>query len=207
MFFVNEIQPPGSLTRMSFRNVVEEVEDSGLEEVVWGMAYPDLAHAFLPWLRRDLLLDRGHALEETWVKSAQNHGSPCLRRGLLEWNRGVIEGWRPATIFNSTFVETGERLQISTIPVGDKGFPIGRKEFFYLYDADIRIATAARLSATYPYISPAARPLYSQGSPLWPKRPPDYGYLHAVDGGYFHNSGLCALTEWLNEALTERERV
>src|SRR5439155_25965911 len=89
MFFVNEIQSPGSPTRMSFRNVVEEAEDSGLEEVVWGMAYPDLAHAFLPWLRRDLLLDRGHALEETWVKSARNHGSPSLATGLLEWNRGV----------------------------------------------------------------------------------------------------------------------
>ena len=208
MFFVNEIQPPGSTTPMSFSNVVQEAEESGLAEVVWGMAYPDLGHAFLPWFRRDLLLDRGHVLEETWVKSARDHGSPSLAKGLLEWNRGVVEGWRPATIFNATFVESGERLQISTIPVGDKGWPIGRKEFFYLYNADIRVATAARLSATYPYVSPAARPrLYSQGSPLFPDRPPDYEHLHAVDGGYFDNSGLCALTEWLNEALTQREDV
>ena len=207
MFFVNEIQPPGSTKPMVFSNVVAEAEDSGLEEVVWGMAYPDLAHAFFPWLRRDLLLDRGHALEETWVRSAREHGSPSLATGLLGWNRGVIEGWRPATIFNSTFVESGERLQISTIPVGDKGLPEGRREFFYLYNADIRVATAARLSASYPYVSPAARPFYEQGSPLFQGRPAHYNHVHAVDGGYFDNSGLCALTEWLNEALTEREQV
>jgi hypothetical protein len=207
MFFVNEIQPPGSPKAMSFQRVVAEAEDSGLEEVVWGMAYPDLAHAFLPWLRRDFLLDRGHTLEETWVRSAREHGSPSLATGLLEWNRGVAEGWRPATIFNSTFVESGERLQISTCPVDDKGLREGRREFFYLYNADIRVATAARLSASYPYVSPAARPFYAGASPLFPKRPDHYGHLHAVDGGYFDNSGLCALTEWLNEALTQRERV
>src|SRR5205814_1497489 len=100
MFFVNAIQPPGSAVRTSFTNVVQEAEESGLAEVVWGMTYPDLAHAFFPWLRSDLLLDRGHALEETWVKAANKYhkkGS-SLGKGLLEWNRGVEEGWRPATI-------------------------------------------------------------------------------------------------------------
>jgi hypothetical protein len=129
---------------------------------------------------------------------------------LLEWNRGVEEGWRPATIFNSTFAESGERLQISTIPAGatvNGKLPVGRWEFFYLYNADIRVATAARLSATYPYVSPAARPFYGGASPVWPDRPQDYAHLHAVDGGYFDNSGLCALTEWLNEALEERANV
>jgi hypothetical protein len=42
---------------------------------------------------------------------------------------------------------------------------------------------------------------------VWPDRPQDYAHLHAVDGGYFDNSGLTALTEWLNEALEERAKV
>ena len=211
MFFVNAIKPSGSTVRMSFADVVREAEESGLSEVVWGMTYPDLVHAFFPWLRQDLLLDRGHTLEETWVKAATtSRSSPSLARSLLEWNRGVEEGWRPATIFNSTFAESGERLQISTIPAGatvNGKLPVGRWEFFYLYDADIRVATAARLSATFPYISPAARPYYGGASPVWPDRPQDYAHLHAVDGGYFDNSGLTALTEWLNEALEERAKV
>jgi hypothetical protein len=205
MFFVNEIQRPGSPREMKFENVVAEAEDSGLEEVVWGMAYPDLFHAFLPWVRSDLFLDRGHALERSWIRSARKHGSPSLKKGLLKWRRGVIEGWRPATIFNSTFVETGERLQISTCPVDDTGPSKARREFFNLYNADIHVATAARLSASYPYVSPPARPGFTRGSGLFPKCRDYYGWVHAVDGGYFDNSGLCALTEWLGEALSERE--
>lgn len=212
MFFVNEIRSPDSGHSMSLKKIVEEAEDSGLEEVVWGLTYPDLGHACFPFLRNNLFLDRGHTLEEAWIKSAREHNSPPLDAGLLEWNRGVIEGWRPATIFNATFVESGERLQISTIPVGDKkpsgNKPSkGRREFFYLYNGDIRVATAARLSASFPYVSPAARPSYKEGAPVFPDQPRYYRHMHVVDGGYFDNSGLCALTEWLDEALREREVV
>ena len=42
---------------------------------------------------------------------------------------------------------------------------------------------------------------------MWRDRPRDYAHLHAIDGGYFDNSGLVALTEWLNEALEERAKV
>jgi hypothetical protein len=129
---------------------------------------------------------------------------------LLEWNRSVEEGWRPAIIFNSTFAESGERLQISTTPSWTKVAgvaPPGRQEFFYIYNADIRVATAARLSATFPYIAPATRPLCPSGSPVWPDKPQSYAHMHAVDGGYFDNSGLCALSEWLDQALEQRDQV
>jgi Patatin-like phospholipase len=207
MFFVNEIRAPDSNRMMRLEKIVEEAEDSGLEELVWGLTYPDLAHALFPFFRCDLFLDRGHTLEEAWVKSAHEHGSPPLDVGLLDWTRGVIEGWRPATIFNATFVESGERLQISTIPVRDKKPSHGRREFYDLYDADIRVATAARLSASFPYVSPAARPSYKGDSPVSPGQPQYYRHMHVVDGGYFDNSGLCALTEWLDDALAKWEDV
>ena len=211
MFFANAIQPANSANSMSFDDVVEQAESSSLSEVVWGLTYPDFAHAIFPWGRADLILDRGHTLEEAWVKTAkQKTPAPALTQGLLEWNRSVEEGWRPAIIFNSTFAESGERLQISTTPswtvVGGNP-PPGRQEFFYIYNADIRVATAARLSATYPYVSPATRPFFPNGSPVWKDKSKDYGHAHAVDGGYFDNSGLCALTEWLDEALEERDNV
>jgi hypothetical protein len=216
MFFVNEISGPNAGQSMQFKEIVQEAEESGLEEVVWGLAYPDLGHAFLPLARHDLLLDRGHALEEVWAKTAEEHHSPDLRDSLLKWNQGVMEGWRPATIFNATLVESGERLQISTSPVRDipgspdnrdKKVSLGRQEFFDLFKGDIRIATAARLSASYPYVSPAARPTDESASALARGTDSRYAQMHVVDGGYFDNSGLCALTEWLNEGLTERENV
>ena len=220
MFFVNEIRSPDSGESMSCENVVAEAEETGLEEVVWGMTYPDFWHAVAPFAWRNRLLDRSHALEEAWIKTAQKHESPPLDASLLEWNRGVSQGWRPATIFNATLVESGERLQISTSPVRDKTKQLvadqqpvaprdehgaGRQELFDLFKGSIRIATAARLSASFPYVSPAARPTDEAVSVLTPGTAKKYAAMHVVDGGYFDNSGLCALTEWLQEGLTERE--
>ena len=51
------------------------------------------------------------------------------------------------------------------------------------------LETAARMSAAFPYVSPEARP---DGV--------DQG-VHLGDGGYFDNSGVFALSEWLKEAV------
>ena len=52
---------------------------------------------------------------------------------------------------------------------------------------DIAIATAARLSAAFPFVSPAARPK-PRSTRLQPF-PQGAENLHLVDGGYFDNSG------------------
>ena len=54
---------------------------------------------------------------------------------------------------------------------------------------DISLVTAARLSATFPYVSPAARPNIAGTQ------------IHAVDGGYTDNYGMATLLAWLQEAL------
>jgi hypothetical protein len=51
------------------------------------------------------------------------------------------------------------------------------------------VVTAARLSASFTYVAPAARP-ESIGN-----------RFHLVDGGYHDNYGMATLTEWLDEAL------
>src|SRR5205814_2067624 len=63
---------------------------------------------------------------------------------------------RPALIFNSTIVETGQRLAISTVPI--RHGLIGETEFTPRYCAEIAISTAARLSATFPFVTPTGLP-------------------------------------------------
>src|SRR5262249_27402625 len=61
-----------------------------------------------------------------------------------------------------------------------------------LGDRDLRAATAARLSASFPYVSPAARSHLGD---------PDSALAHVVDGGYYDNYGVTSLVEWLDYAL------
>ena len=57
------------------------------------------------------------------------------------------------------------------------------------------MATAVRLSASFPYVSPSAR---SNGLP------PHYPDWHLVDGGYYDNYGIFTLLDWLDAALMDR---
>jgi hypothetical protein len=59
-------------------------------------------------------------------------------------------------------------------------------------DVGLKAVTAARLSAAFPYVSPAATLDLAGVEPL-----------HLVDGGYYDNYGLVALTQWLDDALEE----
>jgi len=120
---------------------------------------------------------------------------PRRRRGLAAGYNiqfDICRVGRAASDLNNSSRRNGQRKTPS------------RATGIFLYNANIRVATAARLSATYPYVSPATRPYYDGASPVFPNRPADYDHLHAVDGGYFDNSGLCAVTEWLNKVLEEK---
>jgi hypothetical protein len=58
-------------------------------------------------------------------------------------------------------------------------------------ELDVAVVTAARLSATFPYVTPASRSNASGPQP------------HIVDGGYYDNYGMSTLVEWLDEALAD----
>jgi len=106
---------------------------------------------------------------------------------MKQWREDVRHGLRPAVIFNGTASESGDRFLIAST---DASFA-GAQRFFELFPArDIDVPTAARLSATFPYVSPLARA--SAGSV-------ESGY-HVGDGGYYDNSGLLSTVDWLNEA-------
>jgi hypothetical protein len=159
---------------------------SSLSAVGWGLAYPDLVRtgpilgAFVPQT-----FDRGWSLENAWATAWRDAKQP--RPTMTEWRHDVQNGRRPAVIFNATVSESGERFLVSSTDTSSEG----TEQFFDLYpNVDIGVATAARLSATFPYVSPLARA--SAG-------PATYAY-HIGDGGYYDNSGLLSAVEWLRDA-------
>src|SRR6202011_1441259 len=54
---------------------------------------------------------------------------------------------------------------------------------------DANVETSVRMSATFPFVSPAARAHL------------DCISAHLVDGGYYDNSGISALNTWLRQAV------
>jgi hypothetical protein len=155
------------------------VQASSLDDIAWGLAYPDLIRGFLPLFR----FDRGQALENAWTRDG---GVAAL---LGTWRDDVYAAKRPAIIFNATLVDTGERLLIGTTRIGWESAP-GLRNFEDLYPGvDVQVVTAARLSAAFTYVSPAARPDLPG---------PHY---HVVDGGYYDNYGMSTLMQWLDQAL------
>src|SRR5260221_96874 len=184
---------------------VKASRGSSLSQVTKALAYNDLCRAFLPFLLLDKYDDRGLALQHAWIYNAKcgpsDYGAELERATLRSWGAAALSGRIPAVILNSTVVEEGKRLAFSTIPLKDESSP-GFVEFNTLYPGyDIPIATAARLSSAFTFVSPASRP---DGPGLDSPRPdgsPHPEYLHLVDGGYLDNSGISGLVQWLKQTI------
>jgi hypothetical protein len=233
MYFVTAYQLEGFLSKRSpengkWRRLLQAVADvakrSGLSEAIRGVAYTDFIRAIAPFCLADIYCDRGEGLERAWVSNANelsaSYSNTLLRATLRGWQKDVARGALPAVIFNSTIVETGERLAFSTAPCGACRSKDGLatcatfQDFSSLYEgADIAITTAVRLSSTFPFISPAARPLPADslpdGKPVadGPREASAIGRftmnLHLADGGYYDNSGVAALVQWLHNGLRD----
>jgi hypothetical protein len=195
MYFVNAYQDDGSLATASLSSVVKQAAHSSINAIAWGLVYPDFLRTFCPICFRSI--DRGQALEEAWVRVDKQTEAGLDETTLAEWQKDALQRRKPAVIFNTTITDTGERLLLATSAPrktsqeesGNWGK--GSRTFFDIYpDGDIRVVTAARLSATFPYVSPAARA--NRSGPQF----------HIVDGGYYDNYGISSLAQWLNEALT-----
>ncbi len=200
-------------------NLVDSAEQSSLDQVTWGLAYPDLLFGLLPAIKGIgvangqirtsdsgfIFMDRGRMLESSWRNRLPASQTDAT---LLSWEKDTAAGIRPAVIFNSTLVETGDRYLLSssgfTKPAANQAKLeqyLGRWEFFKLYpNSDLRVVTAARLSATFPYVTPASRMLRNDSD----KNADARFYRpepHAVDGGYYDNYGMVSLLDWLNNGL------
>lgn len=196
MYYLDAFDPdasPGSLAA-----VRAKAGASSLSSLAWGLLYRDLWAFIRPdsWKT-----GRGAALERRW-NDLLAHGDGTL----LHWRGPVVRMEMPALVFNATLVESGERLALSTLPtltqsdacVVDGGFDReasvargrGRRRFSELYpDEDVAVTTAARLSATFPWVTPLALPdgaKHAHG-----KR------YHVGDGGYYDNYGVMSALEYI----------
>lgn len=174
-------------------NVREKVREAAmapsLDAIAWGFAFPDLMRLSLPdWLARkfqSLEFDRGKVLEEFWTKQLEKVASRDEQFDFVTLKRRIEDGELPSFVFNATIVETGQRFLISPVRIHQE---TGRecKELVNVYsNANLHLTTAARLSSTFPYVTPTCCPLNRRG-----------GY-HVCDGGYADNEGIVTAVEWL----------
>jgi hypothetical protein len=147
--------------------------------------------------------------------------SPVL---LSQWRGAIENGSKPAVIFNATVMETGRRIlftPISSVQSKWTGWDSSNKtldperysypqtfpEFIGAGDKwSVDVWTAARLSATFSYVSPAARASFAtwENGKVSERRIPEAGSLalqHIIDGGYHDNSGVASALDWLGAAI------
>jgi hypothetical protein len=124
---------------------------------------------------------------------------------LADWRKRITAGRLPIVVFNATLVETGQRYVLSPVkrPPLDEEPPKAHQaqDLYDLYgkQATVKSVTAARLSATFPYITPICRPYPRDGV----ARDNDY---HVADGGYFDNEGIFTAAEWIKAILDKPDR-
>jgi len=190
-FYVHHLANPTEA-----RQPDEAAAESSLDEVAWGLGWTDLLRALCPWIF-GFFIGRGRAIEKAWcmaAATAEGH-RPALEDPLSSWNSKTASGVIPAVVMNATIAETGERLLLSTSCFGGQTSAgkarVDARELHRINgeNFDVSIATAARLSASFPYVTPASR---ANGPGPQP---------HVVDGGYYDNYGMATLVEWLDEAL------
>ncbi len=187
--------------------------ESSLEASVWGLAYPDLLRFISPPAVSSTV-DRGWAIEQAWSELlARDCAKPDWR--LRSCVTPARNGKLPVPAFNATLAETGQRLVIAPVVLkGSLAGPPEAVEFGYLFPhgADLRVATAVRLSAAFPYVSPISRP---HRLPMDPsvqtidaeqQRLDDYRHYlqncHVVDGGYSDNEGATTASNRPKRALS-----
>lgn len=187
-----------------FDGAVTKAGTSSLSASAWGLAYPDFWRSFSIRHPFDRMLDRAWAMERAWERTLGRDQPPTL----AEWGDKAREGEMPVLLFNATVSETGERFLMPTLQLRsilgcedpDGECDDGKETLETLHGGhDMSVVTAARLSATFPFVSPIAR--------AWGVDPQDGRAFHIADGGYYDNFGVVSLVEWLSVLLEEAEPI
>ncbi|MBD2503544.1 patatin-like phospholipase family protein [Anabaena azotica] len=197
MFYLDRFGEQGFPEPEQLDKIFKSATEDSLDATGWGLAYPDLLRLIgLPFLVQKEQdngnatdQDRGTAIEIDWQGEMK---TPDASFG--SWRKKIHQGILPIPIFNATLVEDGRRFLVSPMTFcndNDKHFA----DFNTLYPGfDIDVTTSARLSATFPYVSPVCRP----------NQPTQWNY-HVGDGGYFDNFGVVTSVELLDQLLEQDE--
>ncbi|BAY28920.1 hypothetical protein NIES2107_07580 [Nostoc carneum NIES-2107] len=198
MFYLDKFGAQGYPKICKLEEIFKSATEDSLDATGWGLAYPDLLRFIgLPFVvpkekdkndHAETEQDRGTAIEIDWKGEMDNPDE-----SLGSWRKKIDEGIIPIPIFNATLVEDGRRFLVSPMSLSKESQKGNRTsiDFNKLYpDYDIDVTTAARLSATFPYISPVC----------CPSQETDWNY-HVADGGYFDNFGVVTSIELLDQLL------
>ncbi len=198
MYYLDRFSDDGYPEHNDLEQIFRSSTEDSLDAVGWGLAYPDLLRFIgLPFLV-PTIQDRGNAVEADWRGELKDPGTPP---SLSTWREKVKNGIIPLPIFNASLVEDGRRFMISPMTFTKTSQLYSENahtDFNTLYEGfDMDITTAARLSATFPYISPVSRPPDSvDGKKI-------NNIFHVADGGYFDNYGVATSTLLLDQLLQE----
>jgi len=196
----------------SWRDLMDAVAMDSLTPVARQLVFRDIPLAFLGW---NNLQDRGRALEDAWCDNLKSKLGVDLRMSFGDLRSGEESGKWPALVFSPMLIEDGRRLILSNLDLTqltdhcvrwlsskDTGAtPVtgcASRTAYHLSQicpqdwTQFPLSTAARLSAAFPYVSPAVL------LPTEPRR-------RVVDAGYYDNYGLELGCSWLRELLEKRK--
>jgi hypothetical protein len=163
-----------------------------LDATGWGLVYRDLWRILGLSFLTPPDEDRGSAIELDWRSALR---APMDDPGFAEWREKVLQGKLPIPVFNATIVENGRRFLLGPMAFAG-GVSQHGADLTSLYAShDVAVTTAARLSATFPYVTPICRntPVFQDGRDVHP--------FHVADGGYFDNYGVFTAIEWIRHHL------
>jgi hypothetical protein len=150
---------------------------------------------------------RGRALERAWGKQTAGR----MERTFASLREGESRGWLPSLVYSPMLVEDGRRLLVSNLDLsaltsaeastlvvdghGDEAvegakarLSVSGVQLFQLFprkQTEFAVAAAARMSASFPYMSPAS------ALPTAPR-------VRVVDAGYYDNYGVDLAALWLH---------
>ncbi len=159
-----------------------------LAPAVAATLYPDLVQRVLPVAIGPF--DRARALETAWERAWRQYaGSNRFAEPLDRLWTNAGERWQPSLLLNATWVETGKRLIASDLRVQPRADEIAEfadvEDLHRFYDRQaLPLSAAVHLSARFTYVSPAGS--IARNGKI---------HGHAVDGGYFENSGTTTALE------------
>jgi hypothetical protein len=203
--YVGSLQPPAS-GPVRHRTPADDPLDrqallKGIaEDSLTPLAKRLVLHDLIPGLAY-LGSDRGDSIQEAWERSTQG----VLLQTVRSLQKGEREGWRPSLVLSPMIVEDGRRLFISNLELDNlatqatpqRDLSRSAIELARMFHdaAALRLGTAVRMSATFPYVMPAIE---------IPTRPA----LRTVDAGYYDEHGVNLATLWLlDHAELIRRRV
>ncbi len=183
--------PDAESRKQGFTDRYRRLTMDSLTPILDEMFFSDLPASFSPWPQTR---DRGAELEKAWKKNLEG----ALDIPFASLRAGERAGWRPSIVFSPMMIEDGRRLFISNLDLqrvvrnagnvlaqADQTYSFEGIEFFRRFrQAPLKLSTAARLSASFPFFSPAVV------LPTWPRR-------RVVDAGYYDNYGVSVAASYL----------